>query len=147
MKGILIKIKEGHVIDGEGEGLGKDKEGNDHTFWRSSGHLEVPVDLAIKLELERPQRYEMVDRKLAKSLAATKEEDELEEEEPVEEEVAEKLVEEEITLKDLKAKTKDELNDWAAKRGYEVNPGRQRKGKMIKELVKQIELKTGKKVK
>lgn len=143
MKGILIKIKEGHVIDGEGESLGKDNAGDSHTFWRSSGHLEVPIDLAIKLELEKPQRYEMVDRKLAKSLTAREEE---KEEAPVEEE-AEKIVEEEVSLKDLKEKTKDELNDWAAKRGYDVNPGRQRKSKMIKELVKQIKLKTGKKVK
>ena len=67
MKGILIRIKDGHIIDGEGEPLGKDSDGDDHTFWRSSGHMEIPVDLAIKLELERPQRYEMDDRKLAKS--------------------------------------------------------------------------------
>jgi len=65
MKGILIKIKEGHIVDGAGEFLGKDNEGNPYTFWRSNGHMEVPADLAIALEREKPQRYEMVNRALA----------------------------------------------------------------------------------
>jgi len=65
MKGILIKIKDGHILDGDGEFLGKDNEGNPYTFWRSNGHMEVPADLAIALEREKPQRYEMVNRALA----------------------------------------------------------------------------------
>ena len=143
MKGILIRIKDGHIIDGEGEPLGKDSSGDDHTFWRMSGHLEVPVDLAIKLELERPQRFELVDRELAKSF--TKKADEKKEETKDKEKSVEKVIDEVITLEELKAKTKDELNDWAAKRGYDVNPGRQLKGGMVKRLVKQIKLRRLKK--
>lgn len=68
MKGILIKIKEGHVLEGDGEFLGKDHEGDPYTFWRSMGHMEVPAVLAIALERENPQRYEVVDRILAAKL-------------------------------------------------------------------------------
>ena len=140
MKGILVKIKDGHVMDGEGEFLGTDSEGDKHTFWRSSGTMEIPLDLAIDLEREKPQRFEIVDRKLAAKIKGTdeKEPDEKpDEKEPINE----------ITLKQLKDMTKDELNDWAAKRDYELNPSKQKKAVMITELIKQIEARTGKKVK
>ena len=68
MKGILIRIKPGHEMDGEGESLGLDLEGNPYTFWKSSGQMEVPAELAIKLEKESPKRFEIIDRKLAKTL-------------------------------------------------------------------------------
>ena len=65
---ILIKIKEGHQLDGDGEQLGKDSSGVVHTFWKSMGQMEVPLDLAVRLERESPQRYEIVDRILANKL-------------------------------------------------------------------------------
>ena len=34
MVGILIRIKPGHQIEGEGEGLGKDSTGESGFFWR-----------------------------------------------------------------------------------------------------------------
>ncbi len=137
MKGIEVRIKDGHVMDGEGECLGTDLEGNTHTFWRASGTMEIPLDLAIDLEKERPQRFEIIDRKLAAKIRGTDEE----------EEPTEPVDETEITLKTLKDMVKDDLNDWAAKRDYDVNPSKQKKSKMVTELVKQIEARTGKKVK
>ncbi len=68
MTGVLIRIKPGHEMDGEGESLGSDLEGNTCTFWKSSGQMEVPVELAIKLEKESPQRFEIINRKLARTL-------------------------------------------------------------------------------
>ncbi len=68
MKGILIRIKPGHQMDGEGESLGTALDGNSYTFWRSAGEMEVPVELAIKLEKESPKRFEIIDRKLARTL-------------------------------------------------------------------------------
>jgi len=65
---VLIKIKDGHQLNGDGEKLGKDSSDIVHTFWKSMGHMEVPLDLAINLERERPQRYEIVDKKLANKL-------------------------------------------------------------------------------
>ena len=65
MKGILIKIKDGHVLNGNGEKLGSDINGESYTFWKSTGSMEVPFDVAIRLEKERPQRYEIVDRIIA----------------------------------------------------------------------------------
>lgn len=62
MKGILIRIIKGHKLKGEGEQLGKDSFGNVYTFWKSMGHMEVSLDLAIRLEREKPKRYEIVDR-------------------------------------------------------------------------------------
>jgi len=50
-----------------------------------------------------------------------------------------------VTLKKIKGMTKDEMNDWAAKRDYDINAS-DNKPKMIKELVCQIEKRTGKKV-
>ncbi len=65
---VLIKIKNGHILDGAGEQLGNDREGNSHTFWKSMGHMDIPIELAITLEKETPQRYEMVDRAFADKL-------------------------------------------------------------------------------
>ncbi len=65
---ISIKIKKGHKLSGDGEKLGKDLRGNTITFWKNMGNMEVPVELAIQLETENPQRYEIVDRKLASSI-------------------------------------------------------------------------------
>lgn len=162
MKGILIKIHDGHQMDGEGEFLGKDIDGNPHTFWKKSGHMEVPPELALKLEREVPQRFEMVDRKLAKELLG----------EPVKVEVPvpapqpvpapvpvpvpkpvvpekpvipQKPVYEEITIARFNEMTKDELNDWAARRWFDVNP-RNKKKDIIAKLIRQIEDKTGKRV-
>ncbi len=144
MKGILIRIKPGHVMDGEGEFLGTDSEGENHTFWRSSGEMEVPLDLALKLEREKPQRFEMVNKDLLKKVKLPEPSEETSEEEPEEPEPAQ--IEEDITIKQLEDMTKDQLNDWAAKRDYEANPSKQKKEVMITELIKQIEARTGKKV-
>lgn len=65
MTNVSIKIKDGHKLNGDGEFLGKDLEGTNYTFWKNMGHMQVPIDLAIKLERETPQRYEMVNRELA----------------------------------------------------------------------------------
>ena len=70
--GIKVRIKDGHVMDGKGEGLGTDSTGKSHTFWRMYGEMEVPADLAIKLEMERPQRFEIVDRAFVDSLGIKK---------------------------------------------------------------------------
>jgi len=150
MNAISIKIKEGHKLDGEGESLGSDVNGESYTFWKSSGQMEVPMDFAIKLELERPQRYEIVDRNLAKKLfegmkiPLSKELKEIEQPKPSEKPkvIVEK---EDITLKRLDDMTKDDINDWAARRDYDADHY-DRKDVMIKKLIKQIEQRTGKKV-
>ncbi len=145
MKGILIRIKDGHQMDGEGEKLGRDVEGVLHTFWKSSGHMEIPLDLAIALEKEEPQRFEIVNRELAGKLVKGAELPTPEE--PGQPIVDEKpIVEEVITFRELKKMSKDALNDWAAKRGYDVNPMKQSKKTMIVELMEQIKEKTGKEV-
>lgn len=157
---VLIKISEGHKFDGEGEPLG-----DGVTFWRSSGHMEVPFDLALKLEKEKPKRFEMVDRKLASELLG-----ELGVKvEPVQAVKADVKKKPEVipipskqpvpkpksvpdfnldvpSYQWLKEKTKDFLNDWAAKRDYEANT-KDNKNKMIKLLIEQIEKRTGKRVK
>lgn len=146
MKGVLIKISKGHKLRGEGECLGKDKNGDVHTFWRMSPEMEVPLDLALKLENEVPKRFEMVDRELARELLCLKP---VSEEKPLlkegkEGEVEEKevVVEEKInpklSKKELSKMTKDDMNDWAAKNGYEVDPGKQLKKEMINSLLKQM---------
>ena len=132
MIGILIRIKPGHQMDGEGESLGNDLTGEPHTFWRSAGQMEVPIDVAIRLEGERPQRFEMLDRRLVELLNLSPKE-----EEPIPEEP--------LTLKKLKEMTKDAINDWAAKRDYDVKAS-DRKTKIISDLISQIEQRTGKKV-
>lgn len=135
---ILIRIKAGHQMSGEGEKLGRDLTGELHTFWKSTGHMEVPQELAISLERERPQRFEIVDRELAKKIFKG---------ELVElSKVPKPIVVTKITLKELDDMTKDELNDYAAKRDYDLNPGKEKKQEMIDSLIKQIENKTGKKV-
>jgi len=140
MKGILIRIKPGHVIDGEGEFLGKDSEGNPHTFWRSSGEMEVPLDLALKLLKEKPQRFELVNKGILKDLTG---------------EIPKEIIDMEgkpaeptkmdITMEEIKKMTKDEINDWAAKSDYDVTTS-DNKPVMIKKLVEQIEKRTGEKV-
>ena len=65
---IEIKIKKGYVLNGEGIKLGKDYDNNQYTFWKSSGTMKVPLEIAKKLELERPQRLEIVDRLLAQKI-------------------------------------------------------------------------------
>jgi len=186
MNGIFIKIKEGHKIDGEGEAIGRDSLERSYTFWRSSGQMQVPLDLAFALEKEVPQRYEIVDRDLAvklmkclslgtkpepkkkkvtKKLESVKEKDNKPKvkdavpikSEPIKKEgvvladpkvkFSKQFIEENITLKELKGMTRDELNDWAAKRDYEANPFKDSKSVVIEKLVKQIEARTGKKVK
>ena len=132
---IPIRIKPGHQIDGEGEGLGIDSTGQTYTFWRFQGHMEVPIDLALKLEKERPQRFEMIDQKLLDDLleiVALRAEEE-------------DIIQDVITLKKLKDMTKDDINDWAAKREYDVNT-RDTKLAMMNKLIIQIEKRTGKKV-
>lgn len=188
MADILVRIKEGHKMDGEGEVLGTDYTGKSYMFWRSSGHLDVPIDLAVKLELENPQRFEIVNRELAKSLLSvfkvnkelttsldktspssegkdtcSKCDKELTTDDDgckcdvdkLNETVDDSLIKpvehalgnEDITLSKLKSMTKDQINDWAAKRDYDVNPIKDNKGPMINKLIKQIEKKTGFKVK
>ena len=159
MKNILIKPVEGHKINGEGETLGTDYEGTVYTYWRSAGEVEVPIELALKLEQEFPQRFEVRDKKYIKFVEKlfknieikVIEEKKLEKviepmtiKEPVIEPVKKKP-EEEITLKMIKSMTKDEINDFGAKRDYDVDT-KDRKAVMIKKLVKQIEKRTGKKV-
>lgn len=179
MGAILIKIKEGHKMDGEGEYIGKDVNGDPYTFWRSSGHMEVPAEIAIRLEQERPQRFEMVDRTIAAQYileevpAAVIEP--VVEAPPVEPTIEDKLPEttaieiepevidqptailddtlelksepeELITIAEIKDMTKDKMNDWAAINGYNLKP-RWLKAFMVNELVKQIEEKTGQKLK
>lgn len=189
MKGVFIKMKEGHRIDGDGEYIGEDRFGEKYSFTRSSGHMEVPIDVAVRLEREKPQRYEMVDRNLAKELMPNieikdpkddatdekvddqdnKSEEEVAKEEestlddvvddkkeepkqslktkPIEKKTPEPpVVEEMITLVELKKMSKDQMNDWAAKRDYDVKAS-WLKDKIISRLVKQIEKRTGIKVK
>ena len=129
MIGILIRIKPGFHFNGEGAKLGRDNEGNSHIFWKSSGQMEVPVDVALRLEQERPQRFEIVDRNLVKGFSK-------------QEEIVEDPIED---IKELKSMTKDQINDWAAKRDYDVNT-RDKKAKMVKDLSNQILKKTGEKV-
>ncbi|MCP3684474.1 MAG: hypothetical protein GY861_17555 [bacterium] len=142
MKGVLIRIKDGHQMDGQGEKLGTAHDGSNHTFWRSAGHQEVPVDLAIKLERERPQRFEMVDRIYAAELLG---------EAPPPEATPAPVAPVspgvhdpgDMTVAKLNDMTKDEINDWCAKRDYDANPGRQNKTPMIKSLLIQIEKRHG----
>ena len=155
MKNILIKPKE-HKIEGEGETLGKDYDGNSYTYWKS-GVTEVPIELALQLEKEVPQRF-MIDEKdrgYVKFVGDLFKGINIKVEKPIKP-IIEPIVHtspmpeplkiiEHITLEELKNMTKDSLNDWAAKRDYNVNTA-DKKSKMIKKLVKQIEKRTGKKV-
>lgn len=158
MKGVMIKVKEGHSFEGEGESLGKDFEGNNYSFWKSSGTMEVPVELAMKLENERPQRYTIVDDNIAKALGfsrtdihnitapPTPKEPVLPPKMPVPAPVENSpFYSVEISLKELDKMTKDQINDWAAKRDFNVDPAK-KKPVLIQELIKQIEAKTGVKV-
>ena len=137
---VLIKIKDGFQFRGEGERVGRDSQGVLHTFWKSSGHFDVPLDLAIKVLAERPQRFDIVNKEEFNDMVGTLQNN-IEPIEIKEEPIVEKL----ITLKEIKKMTKDGLNDWAAKRDYDVNPT-DKKNKIINDLIKQIEEKTGKKV-
>jgi len=162
MKGILIKITEGHQMNGQGEFLGNDVDGNPHTFWKQSGHMEVPPEIALMLEREVPKRFEMVDRKLAESLLGPTttiieqpkpiEPKPVVVEQPVPVEIPKpvpveppKPAYEEITRATLNEMTKDEINDWAARRWLDANT-KDNKEFMISKLIRQIEEKTGKKV-
>jgi len=158
MKKILVKVKEGHKIDGEAETLGKDYDGKIYTYWKSAGYTEVPIELAIKLEKEVPPRFEVVDRNYIKFIESLFSAGEIKQgEEPIvyiptpppaplpEIKPEPKKLSEDITLKEIKEMTKDKINDWAAKRDYEVNTSDTKK-KMTKKLVKQIEKRTGQKV-
>lgn len=138
MKGILIKQKQGHIMDGKGELLGKDFDGNPYTFWSFTGDMEVPAELAIQLEKERPQRFEILDRNLA-SVLLTGKSLVTKPNIPKKPELEKSTL---ITLKELKEMTKNSINDWAAKRDYDANE-RDNKPVMIKELIKQIEKRTG----
>lgn len=154
---MLIKIKEGHQLDGEGEGIGTDETGKSHTFWRMSGHMDVPADLAIKLENERPQRYEIVDREYVKKLGIKPEYTPRKRGVPPNpivpnpypgknaENRMRVLPENKITIQYLEDLTKDKINDTAARWGYDVNTS-DKKAMMIRSLVKQIKNKTGIKV-
>ena len=66
--GIKIRIKQGHQLNGEGEKLGKDVNGKRYVFWKSYGEMDVPFELAIQLQREVPQRYEIVNKDLVKNL-------------------------------------------------------------------------------
>ena len=68
MKNISIRINPGHQMDGEGEKIGVDYDGEQYTFWKSSGSMEVPLEIAQRLELEVPKRFEIVDRNLANKI-------------------------------------------------------------------------------
>ena len=138
MKGILIKQKEGHKMDGKGETLGKDFEGNSYTFWSFTGDMEVPAELAIQLEKERPQRFEILNRDLA-SVLLTGKSLVIKPEVPKIPKLEKSTM---ITLKELKEMTKNEINDFGAKNDFDVNE-RDNKPVMIKELLKQIEKRTG----
>lgn len=126
-------------MDGEGEYLGKDAQGKDYTFWRASGKLDVPLELATKLEKEIPQRFEVINKEEIKELKV----DNPSIAQKVEEEIKKNV--QSISLKVLKDMTKDKLNDWAAKNDYDVNPSKQKKDEMIGSLINQIEKRTGKK--
>lgn len=143
---VLIRIKPGHQMNGEGEALGRDSTGVLHTFWRHMGHMEIPVDLAISLERERPQRFEIVDREVAKKLLGGEIKPSLSKKPAVEKlAVPKPKIDKLISLKQLNDMIKDEINDWAARNDYEVTMYDTKK-EMINKLVKQIEKRTGKKV-
>ena len=146
---VKIKMVEGLQFDGQGTKLGSDAFGNSYTFWRSAGEMEVPLDLALKLENELPKRFEIVDRVLAEKLLKLNVEspEPVVQREPSPSEPETKTEQEPLpTLKELKALKKDPLNDWAARRGYDVDPTSQTKKEMLESLCKQIEERTGKKV-
>lgn len=127
---ISIRIKPGHKIDGEGESLGQDLAGRTFTFWRSQPCIDVPLDVAIRLENEVPQRFEIVDRDLAVQIKG-----------------AFKYITNEIpSLAKINGMNRDQINDWAAANGYAVNPFKQHKHDMIEALVVQIERRTGKRI-
>ena len=129
---VAIRLVKDYDFDGEGESIGVDSIGNTHTFWKSSGQMDVPLDIALKLEKEDPQRYEFVDRVLAETL---KKELGLVKQTSVDEPAP--------TLAFFEEMVKDELNDWAAKRDYNLNPAKQRRGEMITDLCRQIKERTG----
>lgn len=168
---VRIKITEDHQMDGDGESLGQDSTGKNHTFWRHMGSMDVPMDLAIKLTKEDPARFEVVDsdkkiieqfidivsmktvtkKKKPKTspvkVLEPKKENKVEvkpnpiQPPPAQPGTTQPIVN--ITLKELKGMDKDPLNDWAARRDYDVNPSKQTKAKMIQSLVKQIKARTG----
>jgi hypothetical protein len=155
MKTLLIRLKKGHKIDGDGEYLGKDQLGQGYTFWRSYGQMNVPIDLALRLEKEVPQRFEIVDKTVEIKQVIFPTVPKLVPIEQPKVQIPVEIIKSKpielgfetvITEKTLENMTKDQINDWAAKQDYEVNPIKDRK-QVIQSLKKQIEKKTGKKVK
>lgn len=116
-------------MDGEGESIGIDSVGNSYTFWRSSGHMEVPLEVIERLEKEIPQRFERVNKKSDEIVI-------------INPEVISKVINEldqlspkVVTLKQLKSLSKEKLNEWVEKYDYESTS--------IPILIKQIEKRTG----
>jgi len=138
MTKVRVKLFPNHKMDGEGESLGEDLQGQSHTYWGSMPDIEIPIELAIKLENEKPQRFKIKDNKVRDYLNLDLEK----EPEPI---VEEQDVSFGITKKQLNDMTKDDINDWAARKGFDVNT-RNRKKTMIDSLIEQIERSTGKKV-
>lgn len=157
---VLIKIKDGYHFEGGGETIGKDVDGTLITFWKMAGNMDVPAELAIQLEKEVPQRYEFVDRELAKKCCGdssfvvkveTPKEapiviikeviKEVYVDAPVKPENKE-LKESKLTLKILNGWDKEMLNDEAAKMGYDLS-FKDKKQDMVNKLVDQIHKRTG----
>jgi hypothetical protein len=145
---VEIKRKDGVKMDGEGASLGSDLAGTTYTFWRSTGSMEVPHEVALRLELESPQRFEIVDREVAKRLLSTIPTPSVPLAAPLPPVVlsVEPTTKGYLTLKQITKMTKDQLNDWAAKNDYDINPMKQKSSEMILSIIKQIEKRTGKKV-
>ena len=61
---VFIKIKPGTEIEGKGVYIGS-ANGVKYYFWKSYGKMDVPFEIAMKLQNERPQRFEIIDKNIA----------------------------------------------------------------------------------
>jgi len=138
MTKVKVKLFTNYKMNGEGESLGEDLQGQSHTYWGSMPDIEIPIELAIKLEQEKPQRFMIKDNKVRNYLGLDSELgieiiSDIEPNKPIENQVKST-----ITRQELNNMTKDDINDWAAKNGFDVNT-RDIKKQMIDSLLNQIQ--------
>ena len=146
---IKIKLHPNYNFEGNGEIIGKDLNDNEFFFSKYMGEISVPTEVAIMVIRERPQRYILCNKDIANKLnlllnkEVTKIVPKVVIPPKVETKIIIKTLSSKITKKELKNMTKDQINDWAAKRDYDVDPSKDKKDKMIVSLIKQINKKTG----
>jgi len=152
MAKITVKLKEGYKLDGDGTLVGKDTFGTEYMFWRHMGTIDVPIEMALALEKQKPQRFEVVDRALAKKLSNIKIQvmvvpietepmnEDIDKTEP-KKEIPKKTSKKEptITIKRLNNMLKDDLLDFTAMHNIEANYSMTKK-ELKKTIIEKLDL-------